>query len=111
MRGQCCCLEVWEDLSYLCQLFLCEGSSKFVFVGDVRSDVFLGTEFSCLVACDELGVELGSEDMLRRSEVVGVDGIRHRSVRNVRDDRCGGVRNDRVLAHCAPPYISVEGGS
>ncbi len=65
MRGQCCRLEVWEDLSYSCQLFFREGSGKLVLIGDMGSDVLLGTEFSCLSGCDELGVKLGPEDTLQ----------------------------------------------
>ncbi len=63
--GQCCRLEVWEDLSYSCQLFFCEGSSELVFIGDVGSDVLLGTKFLCLVVGDKLGVKLGPKDALR----------------------------------------------
>src|SRR6266702_4797464 len=109
MRGQCCRLEVWEDLSYLCQLFLCEGSGELVFIGDVRLNVLLGTEFSCLIRCDELGVELGPEDTLRQSEVVGVDSIRHKG--SVSSGRCCGERGDRVLACCSHPYMWVKGSS
>jgi len=44
---------VWK-LEYDCsQLFFGEGSSKEVFVGDVRSNVLLGAEFSCLRECNE----------------------------------------------------------
>ncbi len=64
MQGQCCHLEVWEDLLYSCQLFLCEGSGELILVADMGSDVLLGTEFSCLVVGDELFIELSSEDML-----------------------------------------------
>jgi len=41
------------------------------------SYILLGTEFSCLVIGDKLGVELGPEDSLQRSEVVVVGGIGH----------------------------------
>ena len=81
MRGHWRCLEIWEDISYLSQLFLGEGSGKFVFILDIGSDVLLGTEFSCLVAGDELGIELGPEDAFQRPEVVGVDSIGHGSRR------------------------------
>ncbi len=65
MQLHCHCLEVWEDLPYSSQLFLSEGSGEFVLILDVGSYVFLGTKFLCLVASDELGVELGPEDALR----------------------------------------------
>ncbi len=65
MWGQWCRLEIWEDLSYSCQLFFGERSGELIFVGDVWSNVLLGTKFSCLGGCDELGVELGSKDALR----------------------------------------------
>src|SRR6266702_448293 len=109
MRRQCCHLEVWEDLLYLCQLFLCEGSSELVFIGDVGSNVLLGTEFSCLVGCDKLGVKLGPKDMLQQSKVVGVDSIRHKG--SMSSGRHRGMRGDRVLAHRSHPYMHVEGGS
>src|SRR6266702_2872451 len=109
MRGQCCHLEVWEDLSYSCQLFLSEGSGKLIVVGDVGLNVFLGTKFSCLGRCDELGVELSPEDALRRSEVVGIDGIRHKG--SVSSGCCCGKRSDRILACCSCPYMWVEGSS
>ncbi|SRR6266702_6599569 len=108
MRGQCCRLEVWEDLSYLCQLFLCEGSGELVFVSDMGSNVLLGTEFSCLVGCDELGVKLGPKDTFRLSKVVGIDSIRHKGSVS---SGCCSERSDRVLAHRSHPYMRVEGGS
>jgi len=58
-------LEIWEDLSYSSQLFLCEGSGKFILVFDMGSYVFLGAKFSHLVIGDKLGVEFGPEDALR----------------------------------------------
>ncbi len=46
MRGHWFLADVWK-LEYDCsQLFFSEGSDKEVLVGDVRSDVLLGAEFS-----------------------------------------------------------------
>ncbi len=101
-------LEVWEDLPYLSQLFLGEGSDEFVFVFDVGSYVLLGTEFSCLVVSDELGVKLSPEDALRRTEVVVVGVIRHG--RGVSNYSGGCERVDRILALCPRPYMSFWGG-
>ncbi len=91
---------------YSCQLVFGEGSGEFILVGNVGPDVLLGTEFSCLGGCDELGVELGPEDVLRRSEVVSVDSIRHE--RSVGSSR--GKRDDGVLARCSLPYMCIVGG-
>src|SRR6266571_8621321 len=97
-----------EDLSYSSQLFLGEGSGELVFVRDMGSYVLLGAQFSRLVVGDELAVELGPEDTLRRSEVVVVGVIRHGRV------RCSGGksgrRGDGVLAHRCRPYMSSWGG-
>src|SRR6266702_186064 len=104
MWGQCCCLEVWEDLSYSCQLFFSKGSGELILVGDVGSDVLLGTKLLCLIVCNELGVQLGPEDMLGGSEVVRVD-IRHGKSMSVGDSTGG--RNDGILARRSPPYMCV----
>src|SRR6266571_2470875 len=109
MRGHWRRLEVWEDLSYLSQLFLGEGSGEFVLVGDVRSYVFLGAEFSRLVVRDELGVKLGSEDTLRGPEVVVVGVIRHE--RSVSDCGSSCEGNGGTLARRSHPYMSSSVGS
>jgi len=50
-----------------------EGGGKEVFIGDVWSDILLGTEFSCLGVGDESLLELCPKDALWRSKVVLVD--------------------------------------
>ncbi len=63
MRGHWLLTDVWK-LEYDCsQLFFSERGDKEVLIGDVRSDVLLGTEFSHLGKCDESQLELNSEDM------------------------------------------------
>ena len=42
-----------------------EGSDEEVLVGDIWSDVFLGTEFSCLVDGDEPFFKFSPEDALQ----------------------------------------------
>src|SRR6266702_879019 len=108
MRLQWRRLEVWEDLSYSSQLFLGEGSGEFVLVGGVRSYVFLGAKFSHLIVCDELGVKLGSEDVLRGTEVVIVGVIRHGRSVSVCGRDC--ERSGGTLARCPCPYMSSSVG-
>jgi len=50
-----------------------EGSGEEVLIGDVWSDVLLGTEFLCLGVCDESLFELSSKDAFRRAEIVFVN--------------------------------------
>src|SRR6266702_5268100 len=105
MWGQWHCLEIWEDCSHSSQLCLSEGSSEFIFVIVVGSDVLLGTEFSCLITGDKLGVEFHSKDAIGGAEIVGVNSIRHRI--RVIGFVVWSERGDGVLAHCSCPYMCL----
>jgi len=55
------------------QLLLGKRSGEDILIGDVGSDVFLGTEFLCLRVGDKSAAELFSKDVLRGTKVVGID--------------------------------------
>src|SRR6266702_2817479 len=74
----------------------------------IQQNVLLGTKFSCLVGCDELGVKLSPEDTLRQSEIVGVDSIRHEG--SMSSGRRCSEGSDRILAHRSQPYMHIGGG-
>ena len=97
--------KIWELKLDSLQLLLGKRSGQCVFVGDMGSDVFLGTKFLRLLKGDKPPFKLGSEDTFRRPEVVVVD-IGHEGDEFV-CERCRGVerRGNGRLACASSAYM------
>jgi len=105
MQGHCILSKVWELCSDSLQLLLGKRSSKDVLVGDMGSDILLGTEFSCLTFGDESTGEFLGEDTPWGSQVIDVDIGHERD--EFTSEGCGrmGLRRNGGLSCISPVYM------